>query len=491
MIDDTLLTVSEMGRADALAVEAGVPSLELMENAGRAVADEIKARWERRPVVILCGPGNNGGDGFVIARHLGQDDWPIRLALLGDSDALTGDAAVNAGRWGGKVEALDPEILSAAPLVVDALFGAGLSRPLDGLALAVVEAINSRSLDCVAVDMPSGVDGDSGAVLGGAAQARLTVTFFRPKPGHLLQPGRDLAGEIAVADIGIPNHVLDVISPSLFVNGPRLWGAGYPWPAATANKYDRGHAVIVGGSVMTGAARLVARGARRVGAGLVTIASPPAAVATYATDWPGTMVSAVADTAALAQMLEDRRLNAIAIGPGAGIEDNTRAEVLACLASGRSCVVDADGLSVFRDHTDDLFSAIGTSCVLTPHEGEFSRLFSISGDRLTRCRTAAAISGAVVLLKGSDTIIAAPGGRTVINREAPPELATAGSGDVLAGLIVGLLAQGMEPFDAACAATWLHGQAASRFGIGLIAEDLPDMLPAVLGDLRNEIGPKA
>ena len=491
VIDDALLTVSEMGRADALAMEAGVPSLDLMENAGRAVVEEIKTRWQRRPVVVLCGPGNNGGDGFVIARLLSQDDWPIRLALLGGADAPTGDAAVNAGRWDGKIEALDPEILSGAQLVVDALFGAGLARPLDGLARAVVEAINSHSLDCVAVDMASGVDGDSGAVLGAAAQARLTVTFFRPKPGHLLQPGRDLGGEIVVADIGIPDHVLDVISPSIFVNGPRLWGARYPWPASTANKYDKGHAVIVGGSVMTGAARLVARGARRVGAGLVTIASPPESVAAYAADWPGTMVSSIADTAALEHMLEDQRKNAIAIGPGAGVDDNTRADVITCLASSRSCVVDADGLTVFRDRPEDLFAAIRSSCVLAPHEGEFSRLFSVVGDRLARCRRAAAISGADVLLKGSDTVIASPGGRAVINRHAPPELATAGSGDVLTGLIVGLLAQGMEAFDAACAATWLHGRAATQFGVGLIAEDLPDMLPAVLRELRNQIGIEA
>jgi hydroxyethylthiazole kinase-like uncharacterized protein yjeF len=487
VFDNALLTVAEMGRADALAVEAGILSLDLMEKAGAAVTAEIKTGWAKQPIAVLCGPGNNGGDGFVVARLLKEDGWPVRLALLGSLDNLKGDAAVNAERWGGPVEALDPSILADRPLVVDALFGAGLARPLEGPSLAIVETINTEVLDCIAVDMPSGVHGDSGEILGDAPRSKRTVSFFRAKPGHWLQPGRERAGDLVIADIGIPEHVLGTIAPSTFINGPGLWGAVYPWPSASANKYDRGHAVIVGGGDMTGAARLVARGARRIGAGLVTIASPPDATAIYAADWPGTMVQPIADDAGLEAVLEDRRKNAIVIGPGAGLGPETRGRVLACLAADRPCVIDADGLTVFGDRPNDLFDAIASPCVLTPHDGEFARLFDSDGNKLERCRRAAVLSGAVVLLKGSDTVIASPDGRAVVNGTAPPDLATGGSGDVLAGFITGLLAQGMDAFNAACAGTWLHGRAAACFGPGLIAEDLPDMVPTVLRELQTEI----
>ena len=491
MADNVLLSVDEMYRADTLAEAGGVPSLDLMEAAGAAIAGEIQTRWPERPVVVLAGPGNNGGDGFVVARLLAERGWPVRLALLGAKEKLKDAAAVNAERWAekwkGEVEELTPAILDGGPLVVDALFGAGLTRPLEDGALAVVERLNEAGLarlDCVSVDIPSGVHGDSGEILGGAPKAAVTVTFFRAKPGHYLLPGREYCGEIIVADIGIPDTVLGEISPRTFLNGPDLWLGGFPWPDAADHKYSRGHAVVVGGAEMTGAARLAGMGARRLGAGLVTIAAPPEAFAVYAAEEPGTLVKAVEDAGAFRALLADPRKNAVLAGPGLGLSEATRERVLAVLESGKAAVIDADGLSVFKDRPESLFKAISGPCLLTPHEGEFKRLFSLEGDKVSRVRSAAELSGAVVLLKGADTVIAEPSGKAVINNTGTPDLATAGSGDVLAGMALGLMTQGMAALKAASAAAWLHGALAEKIGPGLIAEDLPGKLPEMLRDLR-------
>ena len=480
-----LLTVAETYKADAAAEAAGVASLDLMEAAGRAVAREVIAGWAPQPVAMLCGPGNNGGDGFVAARHLAEAGWPVRVFLLGERGRLKGDAAVNAERWRGEVATLDGRLPADCRLVVDALFGAGLGRALEGTALAAVEAINERRLDCVAVDVPSGVHGDSGQVLGAAARASATVTFFRRKPAHLLAPGRSLAGRVVVADIGIPDSVLAAIGPRAFTNHPDLWLARYPWPRPEDNKYSRGHAVIWGGAEMTGAARLAARGSRRVGAGLVPIAAPAGAFLVYASDWPGTLVRAIAGDADFDAYIADPRRNAVLIGPGAGVTATTRKRVLAALERGKACVLDADALTVFQDRPEALFGAHLPPRLFTPHEGEFRRLFADDGDKLVRARAAARRSGAVILLKGWDTVIAAPDGRCVINANAPAELATGGSGDVLAGFALGLMAQGMDVFQAASAAVWLHGEAARAIGPGLIAEDLPEAVPAILARLRQ------
>lgn len=481
-----LLTVAEMYRADETAIGLGTPGSTLMENAGRAIAAQIKNRWASRPIAILCGPGNNGGDGFVVARLLAEEGWPVKVGLLGALDGLTGDAAGAATRWKGPVHTLDNGILDGAELVVDALFGAGLSRPLDGSARDVIQSINERNLPCVAVDVPSGVSGDTGEILGVAPQCRLTVTFFRRKPGHVLMPGRVFAGNTVVVQIGITPAVLETIDVHAHVNTPELWLRRYPWPAAGDHKYGRGHALIAGGAAMTGAARLAGRAAYRAGAGMVTIASPPAAVSVYANDLAGLLVSAVANEEEFAAQLADPRKNAVLVGPGCGVSRVTRNMALAGLNADKAMVLDADALTVFEDNPDELFAALaGRKTILTPHDGEFARLFDPAGDKLSRVRAAAALSGAVILLKGTDTVIAGPDGRAVVNDNAPPTLATAGSGDVLAGLILGLLAQGMEPFDAACAGVWLHGEAATVFGPGLIASDIPDSLPRVLARLQQ------
>jgi NAD(P)H-hydrate epimerase len=479
-----LLRVVQMAEADRLTIAAGTPSTALMANAGGAVAREITRRWTVRPVIVLSGPGNNGGDGLVAARHLAEAGWPVRIALLGHRDHLSGAARHHAEQWSGTFEAVTPESLDGTGLVVDALFGSGLSRPLEGPAAATLAASARRDMPMVAIDVPSGVMGDTGDAMG-AVQATLTVTFFRKKPGHLLLPGRLLCGELVVADIGTPESVLDHLDVDSFENGPALWAAALPSPHDGGNKYTRGHALISGGYPMTGAARMAARAAARAGAGLTTIAVPEIALPIYAAALTSIMVKPVAAHDDFARILADHRVSALLIGPGAGVGEETRLRALAMLATGRPTLLDADAITAFKGDPAELDKAIAATCVLTPHDGEFRRLFDPAGDKLSRTRKAARRSGAIIVLKGTDTVIVDPGGQAVINANAPATLASAGSGDVLSGIILGLLAQGMEPFLAAAASVWLHGAAANAFGPGLLAEDLPDLLPGVIRGLNN------
>ncbi len=481
-----LLTCAEMAAADRFAMAAGTSGERLMEAAGAAVARETARAFPEGPIVVLCGPGNNGGDGFVAARLLATSGRSVRLALLGDAARLTGDAALNAGRWTGPVEPVSVAALDDAAVVIDGLFGAGLTRPLEGLARAVVESIDARQIPCVAIDVPSGVSGDTGAILGAAPRCMMTVTFFRPKPGHFLLPGLDKVGRLVVADIGIPEAALDAVAPRQFLNDPALWLAKFPWPRIDSHKYARGHLLVYGGRLSTGAARLGARAALRIGAGLVTVACHRSVMPIYAADTAAVMTRVADDPDGFAALLEDPRRNVVLIGPGAGVHDDTQLAVLSALGHGRCAVLDADALTAFADDPALLFASINSPVVMTPHDGEFARLFAVAGDKMTRARIAATRSGASMLLKGADTVIAAPRGAVAINANAPPELATAGAGDVLAGLIGGLLAQGMSPFDAACAAAWLHGECAAAIGPGLIADDLPEMLPSVLRRLKAE-----
>ena len=584
-----LLTTAEMAEADRLAIGANIPGLTLMENAGRAVAETAAAMIPAGShILILCGPGNNGGDGFVAARHLQNQGFSISLVLLGTRENLTGDAASMAARWTGPILETGRDSLAAGPigtargtpsehpgspplitpitrLIIDALFGAGLSRPLTEKAAELVAAANASGLPILAVDVPSGLDGNTGAprrddtplapldgasslwpasgdssapasgdssapasgrtapvrdrsslapLRGDTITATRTVTFFRRKPGHLLYPGRRLCGDVTLADIGIPPAVLDTIQPKTHANAPALWRAALPRLTHDSHKYTRGHAIVVSGPAdATGAARLGASGALRVGAGLVTLAGNAAATAINAAHVTTVMLKIAATPAALAEILADTRRNAVLIGPGAGVGRLTARNVLAALDSPAAVVLDADALTSFaadaepesapREDTgmgfmtprgepapdaQRLYAAIAARTapvVMTPHEGEFARLFaalpaSQSGSKLDRARAAAATSGAVVILKGPDTVIAAPDGRAAINENAPPWLATAGSGDVLAGFVTGLLAQRMPAWEAACAAVWLHGACGTAFGPGLISEDIPEMLPRVL-----------
>jgi NAD(P)H-hydrate epimerase len=480
-----LLSPQEMARADAFAVASGRSTDALMQAAGEAVAAAIAARWSPRKVLVACGPGNNGGDGFVAARVLREAGWPVRVALLGERASLKGAAAHHAARWTGPVAALSPGEIGDAELLVDAIFGAGLARPVTGVAAETLAAVAASGIPVAAVDIPSGVDGATGAVRGVAAAADLTVTFFRKKPGHLLLPGRRLCGDTAVADIGIPAAALAEIAPTTHENGPPLWLDRYPWPKLEDHKYRRGHALVAGGETMTGAARLAARAAGRMGAGLVTLAAPHSAWPVYASALISVIVRSIGGIEDFKAMLEDPRRNVILLGPGGGTALALRETVLAALATRRSVVLDADALTVFADAPTALMGAIAGPTVLTPHEGEFARLFSLSGNKLARARAAAASSRAVVVLKGPDTVVAAPDGRAIINANAPPDLASGGTGDVLAGMITGLLAQGMDAFAAAAAAVWLHGEAGQAVGPGLIAEDLLAVLPGILRGLKG------
>lgn len=520
MAGHELLTTHEMADADRRAVELGVPSLTLMENAGRAVADEAaKMVLPGARVHVFCGPGNNGGDGFVAARLLKERGYDVGVSCLVSADLLEGDAAKMARLWDRGLSPFVENRASGPALYIDALFGAGLSRKLTGDAAAWATCMDGEDVPVLAVDVPSGLDGDTGAPQDDAVvHATRTVTFFRKKPGHLLMPGWKLCGEVVVADIGIPPSVLASIAPETNANAPALWLERFPWPSRDGHKYNRGHAVVVSGSGETsGAARLAARGALRIGAGLVTLVGGPAATAINAMHTNAIMVRKVEGAVGLAEFLADERRNAVLIGPGAGVGAETAADVLTALASKAAVVLDADALTSFAvtgtgaqrsgfgfvvraeaagSSPDTLFAAIkarAAPVVLTPHEGEFKRLFGdVTGSKLERARHAAAASGAVVILKGPDTVIAAPEqdgylrDYAAINDNAPPWLATAGSGDVLAGFVTGLLAQGMPAFEAACAAVWLHGECANVFGVGLIAEDLPEVLPRVLAALYDQ-----
>jgi ADP-dependent NAD(P)H-hydrate dehydratase / NAD(P)H-hydrate epimerase len=492
-----LLTPTEMAAADRLTIEGGVAGVALMEQAGRAVADAVARHPLGTRIVVVAGPGNNGGDGFVAARVLAQRGYPVRLLLLGDAVRLKGDAGQAAQRWTGAVEAASPGALSGAGVIVDALFGAGLNRAVDGLARTMIEAMNANGAPIIAVDLPSGINGESGAVMGAAVKAAESVTFFRRKPGHLLLPGRLHAGKVRVADIGIPASVLARVRPQTFANGLDLWGGLFPVPRLDGHKYSRGHAVVVsGGLAFTGAARLAARAALRAGAGLVTIASPREALAVNAAASLAMMVRPVDGATELEALLADRRHNAVVLGPGGGVGAAMREQVAAALAGERAVVLDADALTSFADGPAALFTGIAARpdrpVVLTPHQGEFSRLFkntaqlSEHNSKVDTASVAAKAAGAVVLLKGADTVIAAPDGRAAINENAPAWLATAGAGDVLAGMIAGLLAQGMAAFEAACAGVWLHSEAGNEAGPGLISEDLSEALPAVYRRLVAE-----
>ena len=518
-----LLTAAQMRRVEHAAIEGGtVTGLELMERAGRGVVEAAYEEWPDfaaapQRALVLCGPGNNGGDGFVVARLLRGAGWQVEVFLFGDADKLPPDAKANHDRWCdmGAVAAWDADAIigAEADLCVDAVFGAGLTRPV---AHEVVDPMvrcwgrRRRTCRALAIDAPTGLCMDSGRLLidsaAGVPNADLTVTFHRARIGHYLASGPIACGKLRLKDIGL--------EPRFSGQGPR----NRPGPAglklgplvspcrvspqidkgAQGQKYSHGHAVVLSGPMgRSGAARLAARGALRVGAGLVTVAAPGSAMMECATQLTAIMLRKCEDAEGLAALLEDDRINALCLGPGLGLE---RAKALVQVACGgvkpRPMVLDADALTAFAEDPDALFDMLHPDVILTPHEGEFARLFPDLSDRLRdkptagpafskvdAARAAAARAGCIVLLKGPDTVIAAPEGRTALNAatydRAAPWLATAGAGDVLAGIITGLLARKLAPMQAAMTGAALHLEAALEVGPGLIAEDLPEQLPAV------------
>jgi hydroxyethylthiazole kinase-like uncharacterized protein yjeF len=475
-----ILSVAEMAAADAAAIAGGTPGLELMERAGTLVADAVSSRFAPQSMTVLCGPGNNGGDGYVVARLLQARGWPVQILALGDPSSP--DAKAMAARWKGGVGPL--KTAPDSGLVVDALFGVGLARPLEGVAAQVASVLSNAPDRVIAVDVPSGLPGDTGQPLGPAFCAGLTVTFHARKPAHVLEPGRSLCGEVVVGDIG-----LGAMSSRTFENGPDLWLDRFPWPKAASHKHVRGRLIVISGDAWsTGAARLSARAGLRIGAGLVTLYAQEEALSANAAHLEAVMLTPYATDLELEQAAD--QADAAVIGPAAGVTDTTLLNVLALARTGAALVLDADAITVFRDDPEELFSVLDRDDVLTPHQGEFERLFpgvlKAAPERITAARRAAAKAGAVVLLKGADTVIAAPDGRCAVNVNGSPWLATAGSGDVLAGFIGGLVSQGMESFEAACAGAWIHSEAADLHGPGLISEDLPGLAPMVLRRLYED-----
>jgi ADP-dependent NAD(P)H-hydrate dehydratase / NAD(P)H-hydrate epimerase len=475
-----IISVDEMRAIDAASAAAGMPTRTLMENAGRAVAEAIVLRFPQQPVAVLCGPGNNGGDGWVVARALREMGWPVWVESLASRDALQGDAADAAKAWAGDVFALGQSEQEAG-LYVDALFGAGLSRPLEGEAARL--AVMAPAARVVAVDVPSGLKGDDGNPLGDVCfESALTVTFVRKKPAHVLMPGRAWCGEVLVADIGAPEAVVSAQRIALRENDPSLWAL--PWPEADAHKHERGHVIAAsGGHTHTGAARLSARAALRAGAGLVTVLSPGDAVAENAAQLTAIMLRKAEGELSYAEAA--RTAQAMVIGPAFGTSDAHYKLLLAAVEATPRCplVLDADAITLLAPITHGL----DARDVLTPHVGEFRRAFpgiwSNSTNPIDAARAAAAYARCVVLLKGASTVIAAPDGRAIVNTTGSPFLATAGAGDVLSGLIAALIAQGMASFEAAAAGAWIHGKAGEAFGPGLTADDVPDILPLIFNGL--------
>ncbi|NVO55651.1 NAD(P)H-hydrate dehydratase [Rhodobacteraceae bacterium B1Z28] len=521
-----LLTAAQMRAIEQAAIESGqVTGLELMERAGQGVVEAIFEEWPELSktsgrAVVLCGPGNNGGDGFVVARLLKEWGWEVQVYLYGDPDKLPPDARANCERWRkiGAIEGSNPVVdelrQGKFDIVVDAVFGTELSRPLSGDAKAFCLEMFKVGID-VAIDVPSGFCSDSGKFLDeetsfydGPEGVELIVTFERKRLGHELGLLADQAGTLRVKEIGISDFV-----PSFRRDYSIQYETGnFRWHAAgkyasdlrtnkPTHKYSHGHALVLsGGSGKTGAARLAARGALRIGAGLVTLGVPPAAQMEVASHVTAIMLQRVEDASALTEVLKDERLNALCLGPGLGAQ-RAYDLVPVALAVGRKTVLDADALSAFANDPAALFDLLHENCVLTPHGGEFMRLFPDIAEKLAAVpikgpayskvdatREAAKRAGCTVLFKGPDTVIAAPDGRCSINsahyERAAPWLATAGSGDVLAGFITGLLARGFAPMQAAETAAWLHVECARSFGPGLIAEDLPEQLPDVFKQLN-------
>lgn len=487
-----LLTPEDSRRADKWAVENGTNGLTLMEAAGRAVADVItdyigtplEAGGE---IVILCGPGNNGGDGFVAARYLEEWGYPVRVMLSVQAKDLKGDAAIMARRWQGGIGSLDARKLRGASVIVDGLFGTGLARALDGEYAGIIEAANDTEAFRIAIDMPSGLDADSGIPTGPCFSADATVTFFTKKPGHVMVPGRFLCGgndNIHVADIGISSRTFEDIRPYLFENSPILWGSHYPFPGPETHKYHRGHLLVLGGKEPTlGACRLAAMAGLRVGAGLVTLAAPTETYNIQATALTDVMVRRFDSAFGFLGIMSDARINTVLLGPGASVGEKTAELVQDVIKRKKAMVLDADALTSLVGRLEQFAAEDVEKAVLTPHEGEFARLFpglAQEPNRMAAARSAAVSSKCHIVLKGVSTIVAAPDGRVSIASNAPAWLSVAGTGDVLSGIIAGLMAQGMPPFEAASAGVWLHGEAAMKAGRGLIASDLLGTLPGVL-----------
>lgn len=481
-----ILTAAEMKKADRAAVESGTPAATLIGSAGAGLAQVIRNNMPAGRVLFLCGKGNNGADGFTAAEILRAEGWNIRVACLAKPRELKGDAADCAKAFGGEIESLNSNLpVHSTDLVVDAVFGTGFEGDLPAELVILFDKIRSKKIPVIAADVPSGMNATTGAIAEGTLKPAMTVVFCRKKIAHALQPSRAFCGRLHLVVIPIADDDIAALGTQTFENAPALWLKDFPFPQTQMHKYDRGHVTVYGGAARTGAACLAAHAAQRCGAGVVSItASTDDSALVYRLYRASVMVDPWQTMDDFKALLRDARRNTFVIGPGAGADDKTKNAVLAALDFNKTLVLDADALSVFKDDPAALFGKLSPRHILTPHEGEFARLFGdLLGSKLDRARAAAKTAQAVIVLKGSDTVIAAPDGTAVINTNAPPILATAGAGDVLAGMIAGFAAQGMPSFMASLAGVWLQAAAAKSHGAGLTAEDIIHQIPQALTNL--------
>ena len=485
-----ILSNKEMAKADLLTIESGISSLDLMFNAGKKVFDNLPIQKGKK-ALFICGPGNNGGDGYVAADLLLKKGMEIDIYCPISKARESNDNLYYKQKLNNSLFVSKIKNITNYCYVVDALFGTGLSRTMSNDLISLVNNINQSKLDVYSVDIPSGINGDTSAVLGGAFNASKTITFFNKKKCHYLYPGKKHCGKIIVEDIGINTDVFEKIMPNIKKNDPSLWIKSFPFPVSSDHKYSRGMLVInTGPQFQTGAARLAGRSAMRVGAGAVTMVCDEETAKILEPQISVELLSVIKEKNDIQKLLKDKRVSCALIGPGNGVNDETKARTLMALAFVDHCVIDADAITCFETNPEELFIDTYTHTILTPHEGEFKRLFgdklSIIEDKVLRCLEASKKAGSIVLLKGADTVIASPDGQVVINSSEEPYLATAGSGDVLAGIIASLVGEKkMRAFDAACAGAWIHSRLGELIGPGLIAEDLVDKIPYVIKELTK------
>lgn len=464
-------------------IEGGSSVVELMDRAASGIVEEILSHFTVRPTLILCGPGNNGGDAYAVALKLIEKGWPVEaMDIVGSSS----EAAQHYKRLYKKpFLPFSTHDLDHFDLLIDGIFGIGLKRELPQEIQAFIHNVNVRRIPVVSIDMPTGVDSDTGDVRGASLHAKLTITFNYRKPAHLLYPGKLSCGDVILKDIGLGQSP----NPNILVNHPELWFDDFPIPNPLDHKYHRGHALLLGGEEYTGATQLASLAARRAGAGLVSIACSEKTHSIYALSAPGTLTKIVRDSKGWVEVLKDVRKNAFLLGPGLEPTAVARERVLAALATKRPVILDAGALNAFApENIKTLFSACHDQVIFTPHEGEFKEIFgSLGGSKIERTLQAARQSGAMIYLKGADSVIASPAGQILLQENAPPWLATAGTGDVLAGMILGFLAQGVKPLQACGVASWVHGESAQQAGFGMIAEDLLDHLQEALQGIPDHL----
>ena len=485
-----ILTNEEMMMADKLTIEDGISSKKLMMNAGSKVFENLP-KITNGKILIICGPGNNGGDGYVVAKHLFDLGNEVNIYCPVTDKAETDDNKFYKEKIDKNCFVKRVEDISSYDFIVDALFGTGLSRKLSYEIIKFIERVNNSSVDIYAIDIPSGINGNTSEILGNSFICKKTITFFNKKKCHYLYPGKLNCGEIIVEDIGIDQKVFKQIMPKIKKNDPSLWINSFPFPVSSDHKYSRGMLLInVGPKFQTGAARLAGRSAMRVGAGAVTLVCDKETAEILEPQISIELISVIKEKNDFQKILKDKRISSVLVGPGNGINDETKARTLMALAFVDNCVIDADAITCFEDNPEELFIDTYPHTILTPHEGEFRRLFgeqiASMKDKVLKCIEAAKIAGSIILLKGADTIIASPDGEIVINSSEAPYLATAGSGDVLAGIISSLVGKNkMRAFDAACAGAYIHSKLGELIGPGLIAEDIIDNIPLMIKKLNS------